>query len=494
MVVGRRPDRFGSGARHVVVVGGGLAGLTAARGILVRRPETSVTILEGSPHIGGKLRLGEVGGRPVDLGAESILNRRPEGVDLARDLGLADVIIHPRTTGAGIWTRGEVRRMPPTLMGVPIGLDALRRSGVVSASGVARAWADRILGPVDVDSDVAIGRLVTRRLGREVTDSLVEPLLGGVYAGWPDQLSLRATVPALAVAIGGRRTLLEAAAAAARPAGPSGRAAGPGTGEAAPVFAGLEGGVARLAHEVFRDVESRGGKVRRGAMVRRLRRTPSGWQVELGPEAVAADAVVMAVPATPAARMLAESVPEAARELAAVEYASVVVVTLALWAVDLPALTGTGFLVPSVEQRSIKAATFSSNKWAWQASGGGEQVVVLRCSVGRLGEEATLQRTDDDLIQAVRTDLEAAVGIRAAPVDALVTRWGGALPQYAVGHLDRVGRIRRAIAAEPGLAICGAVLDGVGIPAVIATAGAAARDVVGYLDDVPLAEHGTMDP
>jgi oxygen-dependent protoporphyrinogen oxidase len=188
-----------------------------------------------------------------------------------------------------------------------------------------------------------------------------------------------------------------------------------------------------------------------------------------------ADAVVLAVPAAPASRLLVEVSPVAAAELGGIEYASMAIATFAFSRSSVEnGLRGSGFLVPAVEKRLIKAATFSSAKWDWYP----RDLVVVRCSIGRFGEAAELQRDDRELIGHARRDLASIAGIDAEPVDASITRWGGALPQYAVGHVERVGRIKRAVEAVSSLAICGAAYDGVGIPACIASGQAAATRVL----------------
>jgi oxygen-dependent protoporphyrinogen oxidase len=220
--------------------------------------------------------------------------------------------------------------------------------------------------------------------------------------------------------------------------------------------------------------------VRTGATVRDLARTPSGFVVTVGdtrtPERIEASQVVVALPAAPAARLLDGLAPVASRELATVESASMAIVTHAVPDIDLGGLAETGssgFLVPPVTGRRIKAATFSFSKWEWVRSAG-DGLLVLRTSAGRHGEETALQVGDDDLVAASLAELAAATGRTFTPVDSHVQRWGGALPQYAVGHLDRVERIRSAVAEVPGLSVCGAAYDGVGIPAVIASAHRAA--------------------
>lgn len=338
--------------------------------------------------------------------------------------------------------------------------------------------------PLDVTDDVGVGVLVARRLGHEIRDRLVEPLLGGVYAGRSDELSLHAALPQLVDAVRQRGALLTAAAGHGAAASPAGA-----TAPATPVFAGIKGGVGRLALETRAQIERCGGVVRCDSMVRELTRAVGGWRLVLGPtarpEVVECDAVVVATPAAPAARLLREVAPAAAVELAGIEYASMAIVTVAMRAANVQAaLDGSGFLVPPVEGHVIKAATYTSRKWSWLP----DDLVVLRCSVGRHREESVLQRDDSELVEAVLADLREAVGLRAPLADTQVTRWGGALPQYAVGHLDRVRRIRAAVEDVPGLALCGAAFDGVGIPAAIATGMTAATRVVDQLTRV-----GTME-
>lgn len=477
------------GRLRIAVVGGGIAGLAAAWFYSRDHPDAQITVLEGGPRIGGKLAVSEVAGVPVDEGAEAILARRPEGVDLARAVGLDDDLVSPRPVSAGLWTRGKVRPLPAgTVMGVPGDLEALAASGVLSAEGVEEVRREGRLPACDLDGDAAIGELVASRMGREVVDRLVEPLLGGVYAGHADQLSLAATVPQLVEPLRARGSLLGAveeirgATGSGRATAGSGRATAGSTG---PVFAGLVGGVGRLAGAVGRALESAGVAIRTGAMVRELHRTASGWRLVVGPtrapESVEADAVVLACPARPASRLLADACPAAAAELAEIGYASMALVTLAYPSAALPQsqdAVGSGFLVPPAEGRTIKAATVLSAKWDWLRERAGETTLV-RCSIGRYGEEAILQREDSELVQAAGVDLADALGVTGRPVEARVTRWGGALPQYTVGHRDRIDRIRTAVRGIPGLAVCGAAYDGLGVAPTVASARAAADQVGG---------------
>jgi len=220
--------------------------------------------------------------------------------------------------------------------------------------------------------------------------------------------------------------------------------------------------------------------------VRALRRQGRGWRLVFGStrdeQVLDVDGVVLAVPAAPAARLLKPHAAQTAARLAEIDYASVAVVTFALPRdkVGADTFTGSGFLVPPVDRRTIKAATYSSHKWRWLAEAD-ESLVVVRTSLGRYGEERDLQRDDVDLAAVALADLRAATGVLSAPVGTRVTRWGGGLPQYTVGHRERVDAVRTGVSGLPGLAVCGAAYDGLGIPACIASARSAANQVLSDL-------------
>jgi len=452
----------------VAVVGAGIAGLAAAAAVRRADPGADVVVLEAASQVGGKLAQAEVGGVRVDVGAESMLNRRPEAVALAREAGLGDRLVHPASTSANLWSRGRMRPMPRTLMGVPTDPRLLADSGVVSRAGLARVALEPVLPQTRIDGhDVSIGWLVEERFGREVVDRLVEPLLGGVYAGHAREISARAAVPQVVALLDRDRSLMRAAAAATA------------QGSDVPVFAGLVGGLAQLPEALAAGLDVRTGQTVRGL----ARAAGGGWELVVGStrdaQVVPADAVILATPAHPTGRLLTDVAPEAAMELERIEYASMAIVTLAFRGRDLPTTEGSGFLVPPVDNRTVKAATYSFAKWDWvRQAGAADDVLVMRCSIGRHREEAVLQRTDEELVQLALEDLADAIGLSVRPLDQHVQRWGGALPQYAVGHLDLVARVRRSVAALPGLAVCGAAYDGLGLPACIASAGLAATQVL----------------
>ena len=456
---------------RVAVIGGGVAGLSAATAICRARPDADVVLLEASDRVGGKLRRVQVAGAWVDVGAEAMLARRPEGVQAVTEAGLGDELISPLTTAALLRSRGANHSLPArTLVGVPTDVAAVRASGALSATAVTAIENEPAGGPYPpLTEDVSVGELVGQRFGAEVVDRLVDPLLGGVYAGRARQLSLQAAIPALASRLADGGSLLEAARAAVGP---------PATG---PVFASLAGGLARLPEQL---AAAGGFEVRLSTTVRELRRAGAGFELALGSvpsgQWLAADAVVVAAPAGKAAALLGELAPVAAAELSAIETASMVIVTLAFAGLAPAALPpGSGILVPAVEDLAVKAMTFSSQKWPGVGSESG--VVLMRASLGRAGEQQALQRTDAELVALVRRELAQITGLTAAPVDSHVQRWGGALPQYAVGHLQRVARIRADVQRVAGLAVCGASYDGVGIPACIGSAHIAADRVLSGL-------------
>lgn len=477
------PSLRGIAEPHVVVIGGGVSGLVAAYRLRqLLGPSARLTVLEQSGRLGGKLRTLDLDDVPTDVGAEAFVVRDPAAYDLAVELGLGDRVAHPEKAAATIHAGGATVGLPRrTFLGVPAGPDAV--ADVLSAEGVERVAAESSLPPLSLaaDEDASVGELLTARMGREVVDHLVEPLLAGVYAGRADLLGLRATMPALVNAVNETGSLT-AAAARLLPAVPAG-------GPPKPVFGALRGGMRVLVDELARRSAA---QIRLGTTVRRLDRREGrrrdgagrgGWRVEVGsaprPEFLDADAVVLAVP-PPAARKLLDGVaPQASAAYSRVAVGSMAVVSMVL-PEDVVLPEASGVLLAVGERHrdgtpfTAKAFTYTSRKW------GGDRV-RLRASVGRVGEEHTLQRDADALLADVLADLAELAGVEARPVAWMVTKWGGGLPQYGVGHAAAVAEIERAVAEVPGLAVAGATFRGVGIPACVRTATAAARRLVEYL-------------
>jgi oxygen-dependent protoporphyrinogen oxidase len=462
--------------KRVAVVGGGVAGLAAAVRIRDRAPaDTEIIVYEQSGQLGGKLRTGELAGATVERGAESFLVGGPDGgesaaVRFVRRLGLGDSLVHPSAIPAALAIGGNLEPVPGgTLVGVPGDLSML---GAVArpATDADRDEGRPLLAP---GADVAVGTLVRARYGDEVADRLVDPMLGGVYAGRADRLSLATTMPALARTARTEHTLAGAVRAAQAAA-----VRVPGR----PIFATVDGGMSRL---IAAAAAASGARISLGLPVRELARTGHGWRLLLGPvpapQTDDVDAVVLAVPARPAARLLAGVDLSAAAEVETLDYASVALVALALPpGTSLPDLSG--FLVPPTEGTLVKAATFVTHKWAHLRRDGGP--VIIRASLGRAGEEERLQHDDAVLAAIAHAELGELLGVvLPPPVASWVQRWGGGLPQYAPGHLDRVALARAALGDHPGLGLAGAAYDGVGIPACVASGESAADDVLKYLEE-----------
>ncbi len=442
---------------RVVVVGGGVSGLAAAQRLRELGGDgVELVVLERSDRLGGKIHTGSLAGVPVETGAESFLMRELGAesavLELARTVGLGDRLVHPSPVAAAIAVDHGLHPVPAgTLLGVPADPSTLD-------SFVHMEQSDVDLGSplVEPGQDVGVGWLVRQRFGDSIVDRLVDPVLGGVYAGRADQLSLATTMPGLYAAAQREHTLSAAVgsalAAAPRPTGQ-------------PVFASVRGGLSTLVTSI---ADAARARIEFGSTVRRLVRTGSGWTLTIGStrDAVelSTDAVVLAVPAAPAARLLDST------EVGALQYASIALVTFAFPpGTGLPGLSG--FLVPATEGYAVKAATFISTKWTLNHG-----PVLVRASIGRHGDEELLQRPDADLIAQAHRELGDIIGATMPdPAASAVYRWGGGLPQYGVGHLDRVARVRSTL---PGtLALAGAAYDGVGIAACVRS-GQAAADAV----------------
>jgi oxygen-dependent protoporphyrinogen oxidase len=462
--------------RRVAVVGGGVAGLAAAVRLRDRAPaDTEIIVYEQSGLLGGKLRTGELAGTTVERGAESFLVSGPDGTEsaavrFARRLGLGDDLVHPAPAQAALAIGGRLEPVPAgTLIGVPKDLDALGPVG----RAVPGADADAGRPLLAAGEDVAVGALVRARYGDEVVDRLVDPMLGGVYAGRADCLSLEATMPALAAAARTEHTLAGAVRAAQAAA-----VRVPGR----PIFVTVRGGMSRLIGAAATAGQAR---ISLGLPVRALARTAHGWRLLLGPvpapQTDDVDAVVLAVPGRAAERIMCGEplLEDVAAGVGVLDYASVALAGMALPpGTPLPDLSG--FLVPAAEGTLVKAATFFTRKWAHLRRDDGP--VIIRASLGRAGEEERLQRDDAVLLAQAHAELGQLIGGDLPPPGAAwVQRWGGGLPQYRPGHTGRVAQVRAGLA--PGLALAGAAYDGVGIPACVASGAAAAEAIVKHLED-----------
>jgi oxygen-dependent protoporphyrinogen oxidase len=448
--------------RHVVVVGGGITGLAAAHALVTRPDGPRVTVLEAGERLGGKIATSAFAGLPaVDEGADAFLTRVPWAGGLARAVGLGEALTSPATGSAAIWQPARAPYLHPIpaglVLGVPSGSLALARSHLLSWRGKARAAIEPLLPRRRTDGSV--GALIRSRFGDEVEELLVDPLIGSIYAADTDRMDMCAVPQVQGLAAKGRSLLLATRAvrreAAAAPAGP--------------VFEAPVGGMAAFVDAVAARVRECGGDIRTGVAVTSITRVGEGYEVQPttgGP--IAADAVILATPAPASGALVADVAPEAAALLRGWDYASVVMITMAVPGLD-GRLQGSGYLVPKPVQRRVTAASFASNKWAHLRPPTGE--ALLRVSIGRdgappddLDDAAALQAALDE----VGEHLGLGRGSGLQPTDVRITRWANAFPQYRPGHPAKVAAVGAALrAAAPGIAVAGAAYDGIGIPACI---------------------------
>lgn len=447
--------------RSYCVVGGGISGLTAAYRLRVAAgDDASITLFDPGDRLGGILRTEQLGGRPMDLGAEAFVLRRPEVPALLAELGLSDRQLG--TTGARplIYSQGKLHPLPAaTVVGIPS--SAASVAGLVDDATVARIDAEPGR-PLDWQpgSDPAAAELVGDRFGEQTVARSVDPLLSGVYAGSAATIGLRAAAPSVAAALDRGATSLTDAVRQGLP---------PATG--APVFGALDGGYQVLIDELVERGRARWLR----AAVDRLERAEQGWTLHDDTGARwNADAVVLAIPAPRLARLIEGVAAETVAAARRITSASSVVVALAVPG-DTAFPEYSGVLAASGERLRSKAITLSSQKWGRKgAIPGGLQ--FLRLSFGRFGDDLAASASDEELLAWAVDDLATVFGLAVAPVDVRVQRWIDAMPQYGPGHADVVAQIRAGL--PPTLAVAGSYLDGIGVPACIGAAGKAVERVI----------------
>ena len=444
--------------KTVAIVGGGITGIVAA--LSASTNGDTVHLFERTDFLGGKI---DEWIRPhgreqsIPTGPDAFLARRPEVTELAISLGLEDKLISPSAGSARIYRDGRLHRLPPSVLGVPAGAD-LGDTGLISAEGAARASLDLDARDDRPDGDESVGAMVRRRLGDEVHEYLVDPLLGGINAGDSDRLSVVSGVPQLDVLRKKHSSLMTAAAQtlAAAPSNPG------------PVFQSIDGGLNRLIDAAEAELERRTNvSVHLSTSAELDRGTDSAWSVSN----IEVDEVILTTPAGVTADLIRAIAPAAADELAAIDYSSVALTILILPpnTIDLdPSISGV--LVPRLCGLHVTAVSFASHKWPELAPDGSQ---ILRVSVGRRTDERWSQLRDDEVVQLIRNDLSEIFETIIPDGPSLLTRWMQSLPQYDVGHADRVQAIDHATRHLDGLVLTGAWRSGLGLPACVASGRAA---------------------
>ena len=457
-----RPLAFHALRPHVAVIGGGISGLATAyflrRGNEGSRPH--VTVIEAADWLGGKVLTRQVGEFPVDTGPDS-LPGRPVLLSLLEDLGLVDAIVPAAPLGFYVWSHAKLRRLPPgTLFGVPDRLIPLLRSRLLSPAGALRAGLDLVLPRQRLPEDASIAELLQPRFGMQLFERLVEPLLGGIHAGRADQLSARSTVPDIDALVRANRSpylaLRRLRHKTAKGIGPAMVTLDLGLGQ---LIAALTGALTQT-------------DIRLGTRAKTLQRTTEGFQIGIEDGStrttLKADAVVAATPAFATANLVESLTLTAATELRDVPYVDIATITL-IYPADAVGrrLDATGFLVPPAEGRLLVGCSWLSAKWSHLSS---ETVVVLRAMVGRAGDQRWASLDDATLIRRVHAELAEAMSLSAGPLHTHLQRWPRALPQYTVGHQDRLNRLDVALAKVPGLHVTGAAYRGAGVAGCVAQA------------------------
>ena len=481
-------------ARHVAIVGGGIAGLAAAFSLYEQAASAGLpltcTLIEAGRDWGGKILTHHVGDLTIEAGPDSFLSQKPWGLELCNKLGLSGRLIntneHQKKTF--IYSRGRLRELPEGLVViVPTKLGPFLSSGLVSWPGIMRMGMDLVLPARRAGGDESLASFFSRRLGREAFERVVEPLMAGIYAGDATQISLRATFPrfldleqkhgSLIRGMLASRSAVQAASA--RPASALGGRT---------MFVTLRDGLAELVQALLTRLATAGAKLmtQQSVAAIRVRQTgtthPIGWTYDLtlenGP-VISADAVVLATPAFVSADLVRPLSPIASELLGAIPYASTATVSLAYAAGTLGAeVDGFGFVVPRVERRDLLAATWTSLKWPHRAPA---SQTLVRCYLGGIGREAVLQEDDRALVRRVRDELKYIAGVTGEPAYAEVNRWERGMPQYTLGHLDRLEAIQRSLDRYPSLVLAGAAYRGIGIPDCIKDGSDAAASVIRFL-------------
>ena len=436
---------------NITIVGAGIAGLSAA--FELQQSGFEVMLLEGSERLGGKILTSEIEGFNIDAGPDSFLTRDPEMRELCFSLGVGDELVPPTGKPAKVWVDGEMYNLPKRhFLGVPLDLDELDELSLLTEEGAKRAKLDLILPDNKPKEGETVGSRIRRRLGDEVMDRLVGPLLGGINAGDADDLCLESGVPQLFNASQGDSSLVRSVQDFLK---------NQNRDPASPVFLthpdGLETVVKRLEQAIDSDI-------RRNERVTSVEISDNSIVVK-GSQEYQSDAVILCIPAFSAAKILHGSCPNTSNLLAGIQYASMAFITFAFNKGDVSEFNGSGFLVGRDEDLLTTACSWTSEKWAHLKN---NDTVFLRLSVGRFDDTEALDMEDDTLIEKLKGELATLTGIKANPIATRVTRWPYSFPQYELGHGEKVNAIRQQVAVEmPGMYLAGSPFKGIGLSACI---------------------------
>ncbi|TAK14465.1 MAG: protoporphyrinogen oxidase [Anaerolineae bacterium] len=472
-------------AEHIVVVGGGIAGLAAAHALLPAARESSrplrITVLETGNRWGGKILTERLDGFVIEGGPDTFLVAKPWAVKLCRELGIEDRLqgTNPNQNATYILKNGRLHPIPGGLtMMIPTEFGPMLRSRLLSWPAKLRMGADLVLPPGTPDVEESMGDFVTRRLGRAAYEALIEPLMSGIYAGDGDRLSIQATLPYLPELERKHGGLIRGALRARHERQKNGGAPGPGSRS---LFLTPTSGLIEIVEALTANLERNGVDLRLQSPVRWIRRVKSDFVMELADsDTIVAQGIVLATPSYVSAELLSELDPLLAAELAAIAYVSTATVSLAFRASQIRhPLNGYGYVIPRSEGRAALACTWTSTKFPHRAP---ERHVLLRVFIGRAGQEGEIPWDAAGLIGLAQRELAETLGIVAEPIFARAFLWERAMPQYNRGHLDRLKRIEARLESLPALALAGNAYRGIGIPDCIHSGQLAAEGVLASLN------------
>jgi oxygen-dependent protoporphyrinogen oxidase len=448
---------------RIVIIGGGIAGLSAAYYATKNIPEAQITLIESSNRWGGKIMTDRVpfdhGQFIIEGGPDTFLATKPYAIALCKALGLGDRLhgTNPHKKNTYVLNKGRLLPLPEGLaMMIPTNIQAILKSGLVSWFGKARMGLDFLQPAKAVNGDESLGTFVTRRLGREAYENLIEPLMSGIYAGDGDQLSLASTFPYL------RDLELKYGSLARGALHMRAKSNGKSIQGSRSAFLTPTTGLAEIVEGLVDDLLSNNVDLHLNtAVISITQSTPDAWKVILSNgEALQADAIILATPAYISGRLLASVDPELASTLESIDYASTATISLAYRQSDLPRdLDGYGYVIPRREGRKALACTWTSTKFPHRAPDG---YALIRVFVGRAGQD--IPWNEKDLLSLAKEELNLTLGITAEPLLYRIFMWDKAMPQYNLGHPEKLKQIDVALEKYPGLALAGNGYRGIGIP------------------------------
>ena len=452
--------------KDVVIVGGGITGLAAAYRLQQLAPHRDVVLMEASSHLGGKIGTEKFDGFVLEWGPDCFLSRKPRGIGLCQELGLTTELVgrNPRYAQTFVLRNGRLHRLPEGLTGmIPTNLEALAHNTLLSTAAQARLAQEPDIPAAPANGDESVAHFIARRLGTETLENLVEPLMAGIYAGQADQLSLAATFPQLRQLELEHGSLLQGLTNH-RPAA---------NRTEYPPFVSFAGGMQTLVERLLEQLD--GVTICRETAVTNISKTVNGYRLSVNDKLnVETSVLIMTTPMYVSSKLLRGIDGALAAVLAEIPYASTALVNFAFDEADVPELAGYGYVIPSVEGREALACTWTSRKWQNRAP---EGKVLIRVYIGRYGDDDVTAYEDGRLLAIAQDEIRETLNITAEPLFQRIIRYPGAMPQYNMGHLDRLAMIERRLAGHDGLFLAGAAFHGVGIPDCIASGETAAAKV-----------------